>query len=60
VPLWPALLLLALLAFAAEGALANNLARNRAQGEAERIETGRLNRRRTGIPFRAAEAEVKS
>ena len=51
-PLWPLLLLLALAAFAAEAILANIMARNRAQGDAERIGTGRLNKRRAGVSFR--------
>jgi len=56
-PLWPLLLLLALAAFAAEAVLANLMARDRAQGEAGRIQTGRLNKRRVGAPFRPAEPE---
>ena len=56
VPLWPALLLLAALAFAAENVLANLAARRRAQGDAGHIRTGRLNRRRPGSPFRAGAA----
>jgi len=60
VPLWPLLLMLALLVFAAEGILANNMARNRAQGDAEQIRTGRLNKRRMGVSFRpAAEVEAR-
>jgi len=50
-PLWPLLLLLALLVFALEGLLSNLLARRRAQGDDQQILTGRLNRRRMGIPF---------
>jgi hypothetical protein len=57
VPLWPALLLLAALAFAAESVLSNLAARHRAQGEESHIKTGRLNKRRVGSPFRAAAAE---
>lgn len=53
VPLWPLLLVLALAAFAAEAVLANLMARNRAQGEAEKIATGRLNKHRIGITFRS-------
>ena len=56
VPLWPALLWLAALAFAAEHVLSNLAARRRAQGDGAHIRTGRLNRRRPGSPFRAGEA----
>jgi hypothetical protein len=56
VPLWPALLLSALAVFGIESVYSNFLARRRAQGETERIATGRLNKRRFGQPFRAAEA----
>ncbi|MGB8353618.1 MAG: BatA and WFA domain-containing protein [Chthoniobacteraceae bacterium] len=59
VPLWPLLLLLALLAFAAEGILANIMARNRAQGDATQIKTGRLNKRRPGVSFRPADVETR-
>lgn len=55
VPLWPLLLLLALAVFAAESILANTMARNRSQGDAEHIKTGRLNKRRMGVSFRPAE-----
>ena len=58
VPLWPVLLLLALATFAAEAILANIMARNRAQGDAERIGTGRLNKRRIGISFRPEKGEA--
>ena len=58
VPLWPLLLLLALVAFAAEAILANLMARTRSQGDSERIKTGRLNKRRIGVAFRPAETEV--
>jgi len=58
VPLWPLILLLALGAFAAEAIFANLLARNRAQGDAERIETGRLNKRRIGVSFRPGKGEA--
>ncbi len=51
VPLWPLLLSLALAAFIVEGVLSNLLARRRAQGEGQTIATGRLNRRRMGVPF---------
>jgi hypothetical protein len=51
VPLWPALLVLALLVFAVEGVLSNLLARRRSQGDGPQIATGRLNRRRIGVPF---------
>ncbi len=54
-PLWPVFLLLALAAFAAEAVLANRMARQRAQGDAGHIKTGRLNTRRAGAPFRPAE-----
>ena len=57
VPLWPPLLLLAALAFAAEGVLSNLAARNRAQGEVTHIKTGRLNKRRIGSPFRPGTPE---
>ena len=60
VPLWPWLVLLATLAFAAEGALSNLAARHRAQGEETHIKTGRLNKRRVGSPFRAAAQEVEA
>ena len=60
VPLWPALLVLLLLAFAAEAILANVMARNRSQGDAQHIQTGRLNKRRIGVSFRPSEVEVKS
>ena len=58
VPLWPALLLLALVVFAAEAVLANLLARNRSQGDEQPIKTGRLNKRRIGVSFRPAESEA--
>ncbi|MDD5350090.1 MAG: DUF4350 domain-containing protein, partial [Chthoniobacteraceae bacterium] len=51
VPLWPLLLLLAAAVFAVEGVLSNVLARRRSQGEGKTIATGRLNRRRMGVPF---------
>ena len=57
VPLWPALLLLAALAFAGESVLSNLAARHRAQGEESHIKLGRLNKRRVGSPFRAAAPE---
>ena len=61
VPLWPLLLLAAFLVFAAEGILSNLMARRRAQGDGQQILTGRLNRRRMGVPFYepAAEREAK-
>jgi hypothetical protein len=58
VPLWPLFLLLALAAFAAEAVLANIMAHNRSQGDAEHIKTGRLNKRRMGVSFRPAETEA--
>jgi len=51
VPVWPLLLILALLVFAAEGMLSNHMARRRSQGDEQQILTGRLNRRRMGVPF---------
>lgn len=60
VPVWPVLLVLALLAFAAEAILANVMARNRAQGDAQHIQTGRLNKRRIGVSFRPSEMEAKT
>ena len=56
-PLWPTLLALAALAFAAESVYSNLAARHRAQGEDTHIKTGRLNKRRVGSPFRAPAAE---
>ncbi|HZJ14985.1 MAG TPA: BatA and WFA domain-containing protein [Chthoniobacteraceae bacterium] len=53
-PLWPLLLVLALLAFAGESIYSNFLASKRAQGDEEHIKTGRLNKRRAGQPFREA------
>ena len=58
-PLWPTLVLLAALAFAAEGVLSNLAARNRAQGGAAHIKTGRLNKRRMGSPFRGGTADAE-
>jgi len=58
VPLWPLILLLALAAFVAEAILANIMARNRSQGDAEHIKTGRLNKRRIGVAFRPGETEA--
>ena len=57
VPLWPWLVLLLALVFAAEGAVSNLAARNRSQGDETHIKTGRLNKRRVGSPFRAAAPE---
>lgn len=51
VPVWPLLLMLALAVFVVEGVLSNVLARRRSQGEGHQILTGRLNRRRMGVPF---------
>jgi hypothetical protein len=53
-PLWPLLLLLALLAFIGESIYSNFLASKRSQGDEEHIKTGRLNKRRAGQPFREA------
>jgi hypothetical protein len=52
VPLWPWVLLLALLVFAVESILANVMARSRSQAEVKHILTGRLNKRRMFQPFR--------
>jgi hypothetical protein len=51
-PLWPLLLVLALLVFVGESIYANRLASKRAQGDEEHIKTGRLNKRRVRQPFR--------
>ena len=53
VPLWPLLLGLALLVFCAEAVLSNVMAGRRAQGDEPHIKTGRLNRPRAGVHFRA-------
>ena len=58
IPLWPWLLGLLALAFAAESVLSNLAARHRSQGDNTHIKTGRLNRRRVGSPFRAAATEA--
>jgi hypothetical protein len=55
VPLWPLLLVLAAIVFAGESVYSNLLAARRAQGEADHIKTGRLNKRRIGRPFRGVE-----
>lgn len=55
-PLWPLLLVLALVVFVAEAIYSNQLAGKRAQGDDARIKTGRLNRRRAGQPFREAQS----
>jgi hypothetical protein len=60
IPLWPALLLLALLVFTLEGMLSNYLARSRSQGNDKSIKTGRLNKRRFGVVFRPGTAETSS
>jgi hypothetical protein len=60
VPLWPVLLLLGLGIFVAEAILSNVMARRRAQGAEQHIKTGRLNRRRSGNPFRVTEEEVQA
>ena len=54
-PLWPLLLILALLLYTGESIYSNLLAATRAQGEEAHIRAGRLNKRRFGQPFRAAE-----
>lgn len=54
-PLWPALLLFALFVMLGETFFANAAAKQRTLGEEKRIATGRLNRRRTGQPFKAVE-----
>lgn len=58
IPIWPLVLIAALLLFAAEEILANWMARHRAQGAEDQIRTGRLNKRRIGVTFRPAETEV--
>lgn len=56
-PLWPLLLVLALLAYASEAIYSNLLASHRSQGGAEgQIQTGRLNKRRLGQPYRDTQA----
>ena len=47
-PIWPSLLLGALAVICLEGMLSNLLVRNRAQGDASHVHTGRLHRRRFG------------
>lgn len=61
-PLWPLLLVLALVFFGTDAVLANLMARNRTQGNAIHTKTGRLVRRQASTPFRAADlpAEVGS
>lgn len=59
VPLWPFLLVLAFLVFAAEAVLANLLARDRSQADEQHIRTGRLNKRRMGTPFRSGISEAE-
>lgn len=59
VPVWPLLLILALAVFVLEGVLSNLLARRRVQGEGPQILTGRLNRRRMGIPFYGEPADME-
>jgi hypothetical protein len=54
IPLWPMLLALALLVFVGEAVYSNYLAGKRARGDEAQIKTGRLNRRRAGLPFREA------
>jgi|GEM_PF-850863 len=54
--LWPLLLLAALAIYAAESVYSNLLARRRAQGDVSHIQTGRLNKRRMGQPFRAEQS----
>jgi hypothetical protein len=60
VPLWPGVLVVALLVFATESVWSNLAARRRSQGEESHIKTGRLNKRRVGSPFRAAAEGVDS
>ncbi len=52
-PLWPLLLMGALIAFGAETMIANVMARNRSQADVQHIRTGRLNKRRMGRLFHA-------
>ena len=59
-PLWPVLLLAALVIFGCEEVLSNLLARNRSQGNEKHIMTGRLNKRRFGVAFRPMVTEVES
>ena len=59
VPVWPLLLVLAVVMFVIETVYSNLLARNRAQGEAEHVSTGRLNRRRFGQRRQADAAVVE-
>lgn len=54
-PLWPMLLLLAFILMVIETLFANAAAKQRSLGEAKHIATGRLNRRRSGQPFKAVE-----
>jgi len=54
-PVWPQLLVLALLVCGAESTLSNAMARKRSQGDDAHIATGRLNKGRAGVPFRPAE-----
>jgi hypothetical protein len=57
-PLWPLLLVLALVAFAAESVMSNLAAAKRSQGDEAHIKTGRLNKRRIGVSFRPDMKEV--
>lgn len=50
-PVWPPLLLAAFVVLLLEGLLSNLAAGRRSQGEEKPILTGRLNRRRMGVPF---------
>src|SRR5205823_5139819 len=58
-PIWPLLLMAALVVFAIEGILSNLVARRRSQGDEKQIATGRLNRRRMGVPFYGATAATE-
>ncbi len=59
VPLWPAMLVLALLAYLAEAVYANRLARRRLTGANIKIRTGRLFRRLPGGPVRLESAAAR-
>ena len=59
-PIWPTLLMLALLVFTLEGMLSNHLAKTRSQGDDTSLRTGRLNKRRFGASYRPGITEVAS